>query len=368
MSILNLLDRPIAYHRPFAAISGSICAGIFLSQAFYWSQRTSDPDGWFWKTQEQWFDETFMTRYEQETARKKLVAIGVLEQKKQGIPAKLFYRINRKALEVKMQNYADKYAGIQHTGVMESNIQACGNPANRRDEFPHTGVMDSNKQACGKPTNILYTETTPEITSEITTDQDPLNPPKQINQEGGEEAIKVEVEILKEDQKPASIASDQKPSPLTALTIGDDQKRSAAAPIAGQQEIPVFPTAVMTVALADITTRAQLIERQQRGILPAWKLRSPEGRAVIDSGFLKYVSSQMTNKGRMHPDLMANNHILKADIDPIVFAKVQGYWDVYVNANGTNDISHGLNAADRKMLERMNAINSLAPKYEGIAQ
>ena len=164
MSILNLLDRPIAYHRAFAAISGSICGGIFLSQAFYWSQRTSDPDGWFWKTQEQWFDETFMTRYEQETARKKLVSIGVLEQKKQGMPAKLFYRIDREALEVKMQ----KYAGIQHTGVMESNIQACGNPANKRDGIQQTSVMESNIHACGKPTNILYTETTPEITSEIT--------------------------------------------------------------------------------------------------------------------------------------------------------------------------------------------------------
>ena len=150
MSILNLLDRPIAYHRPFAAISGSICGGVFLSQAFYWSQRTSDPDGWFWKTQEQWFNETFMSRYEQETARKKLIAIGVLEQKRQGLPAKLFYRIDREALEVKMQNYADKYV-----------------------EIPHTGVMDSSRQVSGKPADNLCTENTSESTSEINT---PLTP------------------------------------------------------------------------------------------------------------------------------------------------------------------------------------------------
>ena len=150
MSILNLLDRPIAYHRPFAAISGSICGGVFLSQAFYWSQRTSDPDGWFWKTQEQWFNETFMSRYEQETARKKLIAIGVLEQKRQGLPAKLFYRIDREALEIKMQNYADKYV-----------------------EIPHTGVMDSSRQVSGKPSDNLCTENTSESTSEINT---PLTP------------------------------------------------------------------------------------------------------------------------------------------------------------------------------------------------
>jgi|GEM_PF-1815925 len=147
MSILNLLDRPIAYHRPFAAISGSVCGGVFLSQAFYWSQRTSDPDGWFWKTQEQWFDETFMTRYEQEAARKKLIAIGVLEQKRQGLPAKLFYRIDRKALEIKLQNYADKYV-----------------------EFPHTCLRETSRQVCGKPADNLYTENTSETTSSL--DQD----------------------------------------------------------------------------------------------------------------------------------------------------------------------------------------------------
>lgn len=147
MSILNLLDRPIAYHRPFAAISGSVCGGVFLSQAFYWSQRTSDPDGWFWKTQEQWFDETFMTRYEQEAARKKLVAIGVLEQKRQGLPAKLFYRIDRKALEIKLQSYADKYV-----------------------EFPHTGMWETSRQVCGNPADNLYTENTSETTSSL--DQD----------------------------------------------------------------------------------------------------------------------------------------------------------------------------------------------------
>ncbi len=367
MSILNLLDRPIAYHRTFAAISGSICAGIFLSQAFYWSQRTADPDGWFWKTQEQWFDETFMTRYEQETARKKLVAIGVLEQKKQGIPAKLFYRINRKALEIKMQKYADSFAEIQQTGVMESSKQVCGKPTGKDDGFPHTGVMDSNIQACGKPTSILYTETTSEIISETTpeTDQYPPNPQEQINQEGGGEAIKVEVEILEEEsiQKPATVPRDQKPSLLTALTIGEDQKRSAAAPISIQQEIQVLPPAPV-----DVATSAQLMERKLKGILPDWKYRSPEGRAVIDPGFLKYVSSQMKGTGRMHPDLMANNHILKADIDPTTFAKVEGYWNLYQGINeGTAELSHHTGAADRKYLDRCNAMNALAAKYGNAA-
>ena len=50
-SLLDLLDRPIAFHRVFVTITGSLAAGVMLSQALYWSRRTKDPEGWFYKTQ-----------------------------------------------------------------------------------------------------------------------------------------------------------------------------------------------------------------------------------------------------------------------------------------------------------------------------
>jgi len=167
MSILKLLDRPIAFHRIFAEISGSVSAGIFLSQAFYWSQRTHDADGWFWKTQDDWFEETYLTRYEQEGARKKLIALGILEEEKRGIPAKLFYRLNETTLEAFVQDYATKY------GV-----------------FPHTGQGKNPALDGGKPANILYTENTSEITPSL-------------DQNRSEGAIEREIEIsLTPDQEP----------------------------------------------------------------------------------------------------------------------------------------------------------------------
>jgi len=93
-TIKQLIDRPIAFNPAFARLTGSINAALMLSQAFYWSQKTSDPDGWFWKTQNEWQVETCLQRYEQETARKRLVSLGILEEKKQGIPARLFFRVN----------------------------------------------------------------------------------------------------------------------------------------------------------------------------------------------------------------------------------------------------------------------------------
>jgi hypothetical protein len=42
----TILTRPIAFHRLFADIGGSVGGGVFLSQLYYWSERTVDPEGW----------------------------------------------------------------------------------------------------------------------------------------------------------------------------------------------------------------------------------------------------------------------------------------------------------------------------------
>ena len=86
------LQHPIAYHRVFAAVAGGATAGLLLSQLFYWSDKGSDTDGWIYKTQAGIEDETALTRWEQESARKSLRERGLVEEKKRGLPAKLYYR------------------------------------------------------------------------------------------------------------------------------------------------------------------------------------------------------------------------------------------------------------------------------------
>lgn len=91
----GLLDRPIAYNPSFRRITSSAVAGIFLSQAWYWSKRHKEDDGWFYKTGKEWEEETGLTRSEQETARKHCARVGVLEQKRKGIPATMYYRVKK---------------------------------------------------------------------------------------------------------------------------------------------------------------------------------------------------------------------------------------------------------------------------------
>lgn len=101
MQIIDFMDRPIAFHRAFVPFAG-VTGALFLSQALYWTKRTSDPDGWFYKTASDWEQETGLTRREQETVRKRLISLGILKEQKRGIPCKLYYRICLESLETRM--------------------------------------------------------------------------------------------------------------------------------------------------------------------------------------------------------------------------------------------------------------------------
>ncbi|EMX1847282.1 replication protein RepO [Klebsiella quasipneumoniae] len=138
MNILPLLDRPIAFQRSFIRLNIGVTAALFLSQMTYWTNR-SDDDGWVYKTQEEWEEETGLSRYEQEGARKKLRSIGVLLEKKKGVPARLFYKIDNDVL-----------------------FQALV-AANKNAEKPHTGMRKTSKQVSGKPANFLTENTTENI-------------------------------------------------------------------------------------------------------------------------------------------------------------------------------------------------------------
>ena len=109
---------PIAFHRVFVTLTGSVTAALMLSQAIYWTRRTDDADGWFWKTQSGWEKETGLTRYEQESARERLRALGFWEEKHREMPSKLFFRVDESALNEALAvcgKTTYKYAEKPHT-------------------------------------------------------------------------------------------------------------------------------------------------------------------------------------------------------------------------------------------------------------
>lgn len=78
---------------------GSVKAGLFLSQLLYWADKSND--GWIFRTQEEIYEGTGLSRRKQEGARKILKKAGVLEEKRGGVPAKVGYRVNyQKLMEI----------------------------------------------------------------------------------------------------------------------------------------------------------------------------------------------------------------------------------------------------------------------------
>ena len=150
MRASDLLDRPIAFHRCLAELGGSVNAGLMLSQALYWAKRTKAGDGWFWKTAEEWQDETYLTRTEQATARKQLKRLSCWQEELRGVPAKLFYRVDLDELDQLLSEN-------KHVGNVQTSLQESFNPVCRIPENKDSGIIKT-----------FITETTTEITSETT--------------------------------------------------------------------------------------------------------------------------------------------------------------------------------------------------------
>jgi hypothetical protein len=153
LAIDELLDRPIAFHRVFARITGSVNAALMLSQANYWTRRASLEGGWFWKTQDEWEEETALGRREQETARKTLRRLGAWHEELRGVPAKMHFRLDLERLrELLLQ-----YGGNRQTGLAEADILEGRKAPN---------CEGGNRQASGAESaqHLLLSETTAETT------------------------------------------------------------------------------------------------------------------------------------------------------------------------------------------------------------
>lgn len=143
----DAFDRPIAFHRVFRRITGSLTAALFLSQAWYWSTRTGrepEADGlhWFYKTQKEWEEETTLSEKEQKTARKVLVELGFIREERRGLSPKLWF-------------------ALDHEKIMAAVFGNTCSPVAGSPDLP------SREQVISQGGN-LYTESTAETTQETT--------------------------------------------------------------------------------------------------------------------------------------------------------------------------------------------------------
>jgi len=103
-------SRSIAIAARVMAIVGDTAAGVLLSQLIYWTRRgvdVAERDGWIFKTAHDWEQETGMSWKVQRRARSILLAMGVIEERKQQMPARLEFRLKLSALVPMLAQRAD---------------------------------------------------------------------------------------------------------------------------------------------------------------------------------------------------------------------------------------------------------------------
>ncbi|MDT7042680.1 hypothetical protein [Candidatus Nitronereus thalassa] len=119
--LAEFFERPISFHRILVHVTGSITAALFLSQAMYWTKNrvSQERGGWFYKKGVEWEEETGLSRREQESARRRLTQLGILEARRLDIPAKLWFQVDLqrlgKLLHEKCQSRLAKSANLDST-------------------------------------------------------------------------------------------------------------------------------------------------------------------------------------------------------------------------------------------------------------
>jgi hypothetical protein len=97
--VFDLLGRGcVAFYPRLADLTGSVTAALLLGQCLYWTRTVTrqqpQRDGWFWKTAAEWQRETGLSRREQDSARRILRALGLLEEQRRGMPARRWFRLD----------------------------------------------------------------------------------------------------------------------------------------------------------------------------------------------------------------------------------------------------------------------------------
>jgi len=100
--LIQLNQRPIAVYPIYIKITGSVNAGLLLSQLMYWYGAVNGRI--FYKSDAEIMEETCLSESELRTAKNKLKLMSFMEIKAKGVPAKTHYSINAEKLISEIHN------------------------------------------------------------------------------------------------------------------------------------------------------------------------------------------------------------------------------------------------------------------------
>jgi hypothetical protein len=88
-----LPNRVVGYSPDLARIVGGATIGLFLSQLLFLSDKGANPEGWVYKSEQEMGKETGLTKREQQTARRKLLSLGVIAIERRGFKFTYHFKV-----------------------------------------------------------------------------------------------------------------------------------------------------------------------------------------------------------------------------------------------------------------------------------
>lgn len=233
----NIIPVPV----PFVMLLGDYTSAAFLSQCIYWGDRTEAADGWFHKTHDEWQSELMLTP---DQVRRCVKTCGdMIEVKRAGIPARNYYRANREAVAMALQNLSNE-SQMSTTRSGETQQLAVDKPNDSTRANPTTSRP-------AKATSHKGTKTTSEPT-----------PNKHIQNLAADAAVLVPDSELERINQPLASLSDQ------AST--DPQASANESRAEGTDQVPPVAPTVSTSA-----RRLMAVYNEHRKHLPAAEAMTP---------------------------------------------------------------------------------------------
>ena len=167
-ALKQLNQRPISFYPLYRELTGSLTAGIYLSQLMYWFSKKDK----IFKTDKEITKETTLTEKEIRNAKKLIKKLDFITVSKEGIPSKTYYEINWEKYEIALTLLSPK-GGNTPEPKGEHSIPQKGKHLSPKggNSTPPKGETNKNKSF-----DIDYTETTTETTTSVREEKiTPLN-------------------------------------------------------------------------------------------------------------------------------------------------------------------------------------------------
>jgi anthranilate/para-aminobenzoate synthase component I len=143
--LIQLNQRPIAIYPIYIRITGSVNAGLLLSQLMYWYGAVNGRI--FYKSDSEIMEETCLSESELRTAKNKLKSMSFIDIKAKGVPARTHYSINPQELISEIRNFS----------FAKSTKLKTRNQQNYNSEFNET-ITENTTENTTKNKSEMYSE------------------------------------------------------------------------------------------------------------------------------------------------------------------------------------------------------------------